>query len=344
MRAASFANLQGLAPMARGALHRRRHRHRLDHRPGAGGRRPLRAASPSRGWPGIRGLDPDASRWARISVARLTPTTTQRAPRPHRALPAPRSALIPMLHMLQEQDGYLTEDGMEHVAELARPDTGRGAGHGDFLRHVPPRAGRPAIWWPSAPTSPACCRVRTSCSSTPRSAWAWPPAGPRADGMFTLEDAECLALCGNAPCLTVNWRFFGDVTRSASTRWSTTSGPAAWTTRCRRTAPSTGSGRGPAAGGAVPAARPPDRPGRHRRPRRAARAGPHHARRPPSPGAADTSRTQPQRRAPAPSPATRHRHRRRRHRARDRLDRRPPTSSARRLGTARSLDARDLPR
>jgi hypothetical protein len=29
--------------------------------------------------------------------------------------------------------------------------------------------------------------------------------------MFTLEDAECLALCGNAPCLTVNWRFFGDV-------------------------------------------------------------------------------------------------------------------------------------
>ena len=30
--------------------------------------------------------------------------------------------------------------------------------------------------------------------------------------MFTLEDAECLALCGNAPCLTVNWRFFGDMT------------------------------------------------------------------------------------------------------------------------------------
>ena len=29
--------------------------------------------------------------------------------------------------------------------------------------------------------------------------------------MFTLEDAECLALCGNAPCVTVNWRFFGDV-------------------------------------------------------------------------------------------------------------------------------------
>ena len=37
------------------------------------------------------------------------------------------------------------------------------------------------------------------------------PGGTTTDGMFTLEDAECLALCGNAPCLTVNWRFFGDV-------------------------------------------------------------------------------------------------------------------------------------
>jgi hypothetical protein len=30
--------------------------------------------------------------------------------------------------------------------------------------------------------------------------------------MFTLEEVECIALCGNAPCLAVNWRFFGDVT------------------------------------------------------------------------------------------------------------------------------------
>ena len=37
------------------------------------------------------------------------------------------------------------------------------------------------------------------------------PGGTTQDGTFTLEDAECLALCGNAPCLTANWRFFGDV-------------------------------------------------------------------------------------------------------------------------------------
>jgi NADH-quinone oxidoreductase subunit E len=37
------------------------------------------------------------------------------------------------------------------------------------------------------------------------------PGGTTDDGMFTLEDAECLALCGNAPCVTANWRFFGDI-------------------------------------------------------------------------------------------------------------------------------------
>jgi hypothetical protein len=44
------------------------------------------------------------------------------------------------------------------------------------------------------------------------------PGATTEDGMFTLEDAECLALCGNAPCVTANWRFFGDVDLDAFDR------------------------------------------------------------------------------------------------------------------------------
>ena len=44
--------------------------------------------------------------------------------------------------------------------------------------------------------------------------------GTSDDGLFTLEDTECLALCGNAPCLVVNWRYFGDMTPD---RWDTLS-------------------------------------------------------------------------------------------------------------------------
>jgi hypothetical protein len=32
--------------------------------------------------------------------------------------PRPKSATIPLLHLAQEQDGYLTDDAMEHIAEL----------------------------------------------------------------------------------------------------------------------------------------------------------------------------------------------------------------------------------
>ena len=32
--------------------------------------------------------------------------------------PRPKSALIPLLHLAQEQDGWVTEEAMEHIAEL----------------------------------------------------------------------------------------------------------------------------------------------------------------------------------------------------------------------------------
>src|SRR5215471_10006635 len=51
-------------------------------------------------------------------MARLTPENTQRARDLIALYPQPRSALIPVLHIAQEQDGYLTSDGMAHVGEL----------------------------------------------------------------------------------------------------------------------------------------------------------------------------------------------------------------------------------
>lgn len=34
-----------------------------------------------------------------------------------------------------------------------------------------------------------------------------------ADGMFTLEELECVAHCDHAPCATVNYRYFGPLDR-----------------------------------------------------------------------------------------------------------------------------------
>lgn len=51
-------------------------------------------------------------------MARLTPDNEQRARDLIALYPYYRSALLPILHVLQEQEGYLPDDGMEHVGEL----------------------------------------------------------------------------------------------------------------------------------------------------------------------------------------------------------------------------------
>ena len=143
-------------------------------------------------------------------MARLNPDNLAHAEELIALYPQRRSALIPILHLLQEQDGYLSEDGMAHVAELVglEPVEVRGTASFYDMFHFEP-VGRYLV---AVCTNIACMlqgayRLLEHAEETLGVA----PGGTTADGMFTLEDAECLALCGNAPCVTVNWRFFGDL-------------------------------------------------------------------------------------------------------------------------------------
>ena len=143
-------------------------------------------------------------------MARLNPDNLQRALDLIAVYPEPRSALIPILHVLQEQDGYLTEDGMSHVGELLGLAGAEVRGTATFydMFHLEP-VGKYLV---AVCTNIACMlqgAYRLLEHAEERLGVA--PGGTTEDGVFTLEDAECLALCGNAPCLTVNWRFFGDV-------------------------------------------------------------------------------------------------------------------------------------
>lgn len=143
-------------------------------------------------------------------MARLTPDNEQRALELISLYPYARSALIPILHVLQEQDGYLSEDGMAHVGELLdlTPAEVRGTATFYDMFHLEP-VGKYLV---AVCTNIACMlqgAYRLLEHVEERLGVA--PGGTTTDGMFTLEDAECLALCGNAPCLTVNWRFFGDM-------------------------------------------------------------------------------------------------------------------------------------
>ena len=89
---------------------------------------------------------------------------------------------------------------------------------------------------PSARTSPACWRAPTRSFVTPRSALGIRSARRPADGVFTLEEAECLAGCDKAVCVQVNHRFFGPIDGGASTASSERPRAAAASLRpCRRT-------------------------------------------------------------------------------------------------------------
>ena len=144
-------------------------------------------------------------------MARLNEDNLVRARELVALYPHKRSALIPLLHLLQEQDGYLTTDGMQHVAELVEltPAEVRGTASFYDMFHLEP-VGKYLV----AVCTNIACLLHGAYDLVEHieQSLGIHPGETTPDGMFTLEDAECLALCGNAPCVTVNWRYFGDLT------------------------------------------------------------------------------------------------------------------------------------
>ncbi|HEX3541141.1 MAG TPA: NAD(P)H-dependent oxidoreductase subunit E [Acidimicrobiales bacterium] len=144
-------------------------------------------------------------------MARLTPDNTQRAREVIALYPQPRSALIPVLHIAQEQDGYLTGDAMAHIGELIGLNAAEVRGTATFydMLFLEP-VGKYLL---SVCTNIACLlNGAYELLEHIESKLGVKAGGTTADGVFTVEEVECIALCGNAPCLTANWRFFGDVT------------------------------------------------------------------------------------------------------------------------------------
>jgi NADH-quinone oxidoreductase subunit E len=144
-------------------------------------------------------------------MARLSAENAQRARELIALYPKPRSALIPVLHVLQEQDGYLTADGMEHVAELIGITAAEVYGTATFYdMFFTEPVGRHLV---SVCTNIACLlQGAYELFDHAQSKLGVRAGATTPDGAFTLEEVECIALCGNAPCLTVNWRFFGEMT------------------------------------------------------------------------------------------------------------------------------------
>jgi len=147
-------------------------------------------------------------------MSRLAPDFERRATDLMALYPQRRSALLPLLHVLQEQDGHLTEDGMEHVAELVGllpAEVLSVASFYDMFQLKP--VGRYVL---GICTNIACMlEGAEELLHHAEERLGVRHGATTPDGLFTIEEVECVASCNFAPCLQANYRYFGPLSNQA---------------------------------------------------------------------------------------------------------------------------------
>jgi NADH-quinone oxidoreductase subunit E len=128
--------------------------------------------------------------------------------------PRPRSAMLPLLHLAQEQDGYVSDAGIAEVAELTltTPADVRGTALFYDMFHLEP-VGKYVV---GICTNIACLLAGGAELLEHATTTLGCPVGSSSnDGLFTLEETECLADCDFAPCVQVNHRYVRTTTPDA---------------------------------------------------------------------------------------------------------------------------------
>jgi NADH-quinone oxidoreductase subunit E len=144
-------------------------------------------------------------------VARFTTENTNIAREIIGRYPRPKSALIPLLHLAQEQDGHVTDEAMEHIAELLDVTPAEVLGTCSFYEMF--KREPVGEYLVNVCTNISCLLSGgTELLEHLESRLGIRAGATTADGKFTLEDVECIAACTEAPCLQVNYRYFGPIT------------------------------------------------------------------------------------------------------------------------------------
>jgi NADH-quinone oxidoreductase subunit E len=139
-------------------------------------------------------------------MARLTEENVRLALEIIGRYPKPRSATIPLLHLAQEQDGYITNDAMAHIAELVGATAAEVYGTASFyemFKFEP--VGKYLINICGTMSCALMGAEELMHHAEHRLGVKMGATTP--DGLFTLERAECQAACTEAPCLQVNYRY-----------------------------------------------------------------------------------------------------------------------------------------
>ena len=120
--------------------------------------------------------------------------------------PKARSATIPLLHLSQQQNGYITNDAIAHVAELVGATSAEVLGTCTFYEMFKMEPVGKYLLNICGTMSCALLGAEDLIHHA-EAKLGVKVGGTTADGMVTLERAECQAACTEAPCLQANYRF-----------------------------------------------------------------------------------------------------------------------------------------
>jgi NADH-quinone oxidoreductase subunit E len=140
-----------------------------------------------------------------------------------------RSALLPMLHLVQSEQGYVTADGIAFCAEMLDLSKAQVAAVVTFYTMYKRKP--TGEYLVSVCTNTLCGMLGGdeifaalvdklgvgNSGGTPGSGGVAAGGDTSEDGKITLEHAECLAACDYAPVVTVNYEFFDNQSVSSAT-------------------------------------------------------------------------------------------------------------------------------
>ncbi|MEU6576081.1 NADH-quinone oxidoreductase subunit NuoE [Streptomyces sp. NPDC046805] len=131
--------------------------------------------------------------------------------------PDSRSALLPLLHLVQSEEGHVTRTGMRFCADMLDLTTAEVTAVATFYSMYRRR--------PSGDYQVGVC-TNTLCAvmggdaifETLQEHLGLGNGETTEDGKVTLEHIECNAACDYAPVVMVNWEFFDNQTPGSATR------------------------------------------------------------------------------------------------------------------------------
>ena len=127
--------------------------------------------------------------------------------------PIKKSALIPLLHLAQEQEGWVSGEAMNHIAEILQITPAEVLGTCSFYEMF---KRSPVGEYQLNICHGISCHLlgAENLLHHAEETLGIKEGEVTEDGKFSLEGVECIAACTEAPCLQVNYRYQNKVTKS----------------------------------------------------------------------------------------------------------------------------------